>query len=144
MASSSGSADGSKSQTIKIAAVVVLLLAAAVVVGIYLKGDGVSSEGEASASTPYVCEADGETLAVTPAEYEKMRAAGDVGTREGTQGRGFGLYVRCPKCKKKLMAMGYRCPKDKTVFAPLTMDGQPAACPKCGAKPAEGADQPAS
>ena len=144
MAFDSSTAESSKSQTIKIVLAAVSLLTAVVVLVVYLMGGGNTGTANDASSSPYVCLADGEVLNVTPAIYEQMRKAGDVGGREGVAGRSIGVYLRCPKCKKTLMVAGVRCPKDNTPFAPIDLEGKPGVCPKCGAKPPGRSDQPAS
>lgn len=135
MASNSSSGEGSSSQTIKIAVLVIALLCAGYFFYRAQKGGGGQLDTPESA-TLYVCPKDGETLNVTPADFEEMLKSGDAGAREGAGARERGLFVRCPKCKQRVMVEGVKCQKDGTVFARFNAAGDPAACPKCSWKPA--------
>ncbi len=119
---------------IKISVLVAVLLATGLV--LYMQWGKRGQLDTASSATLYVCPADGATLSVTPAAFDKMLKSGDAGPQEGAQARARGLYVRCPTCKKRVMVEGVKCEKDGTVFRRYGEDGDPAACPKCGWKPA--------
>jgi hypothetical protein len=140
MAAGAGSEESRKPRGITIGVPAACLLAAVFVWVLWWRGQDGQLDTPASAAR-YVCPADGAVLEVTPARFEKMLKSGQAGPTEGPAGRSDGLagrrgglYVRCPKCGKRIMIMGTRCPKDGTVFAGTGADGKPAGCPKCGWK----------
>jgi DNA-directed RNA polymerase subunit RPC12/RpoP len=133
MAGTSSAAEGSNSKAIKIGLIVVLLATAGVVY--YVRTRTVGQLDTAASASPYICPVDGTVRDVTPAQFDELRRTGEIGPLEGAPPRTPGYYARCPKCGKRIMVLGARCPKDKTVFPLETKDGSPAACPKCGWKP---------
>jgi hypothetical protein len=138
MAHESAPSESSKSKAIKVSVLVVILLAAGYLFYRSRTGDG-GQPDDLKSATPYVCPADGATLNVTAASFDKMLRTGEVGPPEGTEAVGrarSGFFVRCPTCKKRVMVEGLRCEKDGTVFRKVGADQKPGACPKCGWKPA--------
>jgi hypothetical protein len=138
MAAGEATTSDPKSKAIPIAIMVVCLTVAAYLFFSHREAAGEGQLDTAESATTYICPADSTVLNVTPATFEKMLNSGEAGPREGASRRKPGLYLRCPKCAKRIMVIAVKCPKDGTQFAPIDADSKPVACPKCGWKTAEG------
>jgi predicted RNA-binding Zn-ribbon protein involved in translation (DUF1610 family) len=87
-------------------------------------------------ASPYICLDDGHVFELTPAGYQRLGEAGGIKGSSEPGVRGM-LMLRCPKCGKLKAVAARRCPKDGTVFAGWSPDGQAPKCPTCGWIPEE-------
>lgn len=108
-----GSSTAKAAKATEIVLLIACLVAAGVVVYCRLRSLTNPLPGDGQLDTPesaslYLCPLDGTMRSVTPAAFDRMLASGEVGAYEGMPPGSPGLYVRCPQCGKRVMALGER------------------------------------